>query len=101
MTKTATAHRLKWSTSEEWTKGYSREWRALIGADEEYVISEGGVRIVGNTYTLEVFYRVTKGKIGAAKLERRNIGEALTLKEAKTLAQRHRDQTSGGLDLLA
>ena len=98
---TATAHRLKWSTSEEWTKGYSREWRALIGADEEYVISEGGVRIVGNTYALEVFYRISKGKIGAAKLERRNIGEALTLKEAKTLAQRHRDQTSGGLDLLA
>jgi hypothetical protein len=97
---TATAHRLKWFTPEELTKGYSREWRALIGADEEYVISEGGLRIVGNTRTVESFYTVSKGKIGAAKSERRNIGEALTLKDAKTLAQRHRDQTSGGLDLL-
>ena len=67
------------------------------------MIAEGGLRIVeGNTYTLEVFYRVSKGKIGAAKSERRR--EALVrrsiLKDAKTLAQRHRDQTSGGLDLL-
>ena len=32
---TATAHRLKWFAPEEPTKGYSREWRAPIGADEE------------------------------------------------------------------
>ena len=98
MTTTA-HHRLNWFRPDEPTRG-CREWHALIGDGEEYyVISDGALRIVENTRTIEQFYLIRRGRIGAAKSERRHIGEALTLKEAKTLAQRHRDQTNGSLDL--
>ena len=38
---TAAAHRLKWFTPEDATKGHSREWRAPIGADEEGLRDRG------------------------------------------------------------
>lgn len=88
--------RLQWASPEEPTKG-PREWDALGSDGSEYRIK--GPQMGSSdptTRTVAEYYTVLRGTTtGAARsmvgVASARIGEAVTLKEAKAMAQRYHD----------
>ena len=72
---------MKWVTRGETVKG-PREYRASVG-NGEYIITGPMLRTVPGTRSVDEFYLVN--------FDTQHVGNALTLKEAKVIAQRHYD----------
>jgi hypothetical protein len=80
---------LRWITSDDYIKG-PREWHATAG-DGAYSIKGTMWKKVPGTRNIVEYYAVSHSRPagGGLSVASEQIGEALTLKEARALAQHH------------